>query len=374
MQAAVLHYPGNYDTIERGIADEPDVAPGADLSRTAAARASIHQWRIMAKFDISVVMAVEGRGDALPAILSSLEKQRLPAARYEVVLVFYGDSPKEHRQRAERHAAGAPMAVKILYEPSPNQVRAKNLGAVNTDGALLLFLDQDLYAGPQLLAAHVEAHSRADRPAAVLGPIKRSPSLPNGALTRWFMKHDLELMHSRTPDSPFVWSTCHCSLPRDSFLTDGGFNEMYCALRAADIVLAQRLKRSGNILTGMTGAPAYIWHQARFEEERRRFWREGYDLCKLSLAQKNPEIMYHFQISSSPARYRLDGLFTPFYVQACQVPQLDVRIHGMSCRRVFYHDRSSGARAAQSGHPPEMAELRDVAVETATGSDGAFEA
>ena len=70
----------------------------------------------MAKFDISVVMAVEGRVDALPALLSCLEKQRLPAARYEVILVFFGDSPREHRLRIERHATGAPMAVRTYYE------------------------------------------------------------------------------------------------------------------------------------------------------------------------------------------------------------------------------------------------------------------
>ena len=138
----------------------------------------------MSKFDISVVMAVEGRGDALPAILSSLEKQRLPAAHYEVLLVFYGDSPREHRLRVERHATGAPMTVRIYYEPSPNEVRAKNLGAVNAEGALLLFLDQDLYVDPGLLEAHVESHSRQERPTVLLGSITRSPSLPKGALTR----------------------------------------------------------------------------------------------------------------------------------------------------------------------------------------------
>lgn len=326
----------------------------------------------MAKFDISVVMAVEGRVDALPAILSCLEKQRLPAARYEVVLVFYGDFPREHRQRVERHATGAPMPVKTYYEPSPNEVRAKNLGAVNAEGALLLFLDQDLYVDPGLLEAHVESHHGQDRPAVVLGPITRSPSLPTGALTRWFMKHDLDIMTAVRPDSPFSWSSSHCSLPRDSFLADGGFRESYCSLRAANISLAQRLKREGHLMTALAGHPAYIWRQARFEDERRRFWREGYDLYKLSVAQKNPEILYYFRLSCSPARYRLDALFTPFYVQACQVPQLDVRIHGQSCQRVFHQDRRSGARAAQLGNPPDMADLRDMEFETVSKDGGAF--
>lgn len=326
----------------------------------------------MAKFDISVVMAVEGRVDALPSILSCLEKQRLPAARYEVVLVFFGDSTREHRLRIERYATGAPMAVRTYYESSQNEVRAKNLGAVNADGTLLLFVDQDLYVSPGLLEAHVEAHSQRDRPTVVLGSITRSPSLPKGALTRWFMKNDLDIMNADRPDSPFSWSSCHCSLPRESFLKDGGFSESYCALRAADITLAQRLKRAGHRMAALPGHPAYIWRQARFEDERRRFWREGYDLYKLSTAQKNPEILYYFRLSCSPARYRLETLFTPFYAQACQVPQLDMRIHGQSCQRVFFQDRRSGARAAMLGHPPDMAELRDMEFETVPKDGGAF--
>lgn len=327
----------------------------------------------MAKFEISVVMAFEGRGDALPAILSCLEKQRLPAANYEVILVFYGGSSREHRQRVERHTTGAPMAVRTYFEPSSIEVRAKNLGAVNAEGALLLFLDQDLYVDPGLLEAHVESHARQERPTVLLGPITRSPSLPKGALTRWFMKHDTDVMAAGRPDSPFSWSSCHCSLPRESFLKDGGFNESYGSLRAADIALAQRLKRAGHHMTALTGNPAYIWRQARFDDERRRFWREGYDLYKLSAAQKNPEILYYFRLSCSPARYRLDTLFTPFYVQACQVPQLDVRVHGQSCQRVFFQDRRSGARAAMLGNPPDVAELQGMELETVPKEGRPFE-
>lgn len=311
----------------------------------------------MTKFNISIVIALEGKVDALPMLLSCLEKQSLPAARYEVLLVFYGNTPREAFEMAERCTAGAPVPVKNLSEPSQNEVRAKNLGASNASGDVVLFLDQDLFAGPRLLAAHAEIHEIQDRPVVVMGTIERSRSISKGALTRWFMREELALMDAAMPDHPFYWSSQHCSLRRASFLEIGGFNETYVSGRAADIQLAQALIKSKHVMTAMQEYPAYIWREAQFEDERKRYWREGYDLCKLSQAKKNPGILYHFRLSSSVVRYRVDTLFAPFYIRACQVPQLDTRIHGQSCQHVFYLDRRSGARAALAGRPPD---LRDI--------------
>lgn len=313
----------------------------------------------MTKFKISVVMALEGKVDALPMLLSCLEKQSLPAAHYEVVLVFYGNTPREAFELIERYSTGTPMPVKSLYEPSQNEVRAKNLGAANATGDVLLFLDQDLFAGPRLLAAHAEIHETQSSPAVVMGTVERSRSLSRGALTRWFMREDLALMDAAMPDHPFFWSSRHCSLRREPFLKEGGFYEAYVSGRAADIQLIQILMRNKHVLTAMQDYPAYIWHEAEFEEERKRYRREGYDLCKLSLAQKNPGIMYHFRLSSSAVRYRLDNLFAPFYARACQAPHLDTRIHGQSCQHVFYHDRRSGAKEALMGRTPDVWDMQE---------------
>ncbi len=302
----------------------------------------------MPKTQISVVVVIENRAQALPAMLSCLEKQTLPAACYEVIFVLYGCSSNEDLVLAEHHTDSSPMSVKCLHAPAWDEVRAKNLGAFNAQGEWLLFLDQDLLAGSRLLSTHLEIHRQRQVQAIIQGPVGRSKSLHIGSLTRWFLHHDKDLMTADKPDAPFYWSSRHCSLPRALFVAGGGFNESYESPRAADIDFLQRTMRGGCAAITLPGSHAFIWREAHFDEERKRFWRDGFDLYRLSKAQKNPEILYHFQLRSTRMRFRVDSVFIPFYIKACQNTPLDIRIHGRSCLHVFMHDSRRGAKDAQT--------------------------
>jgi len=297
----------------------------------------------MLKTDITVIIALENRTRALPAILTCLAKQTLPAACYEVIFVLYGHSTREQLAVVEHYAAGAPMPVKCLYAPASSEVHARNVGAFSARGEWLLFLDQDLLAGPRLLSSHLDLHRKHPVRAIVQGAVERSKSLPAGSLTRWFMRHDKDLLAADRPDSPLYWSSRHCSLPHDFFIEGGGFNESYEVSRAADIVFLKRILRNGSAALTLPGVHAFIWREAQFEEERRRFWREGFDLCRLSRALKDPDIMFHFELYRAPIRFWMDDAFMPFYIKICREGPLDVRIHGKSCLRVFTHECRRGA-------------------------------
>ena len=301
--------------------------------------------KLIAQIDISIIIVVENRVEALPTLLSCLEKQSLPAGCYEVILVFYGNLSPEPLARVHHYAAGAPMAVQCLIENVPNEVAAKNLGAKNTSGRILLFLDQDLLAGPHLLSAHTAFHASSPIPKIIMGSIEKSPSLSRSKLTRWFLQHDQELMPADKADSPFFWSSRHCSIPRDIFQSANGFNEGYSASRASDLEFTLRIRKKCE-MTSLQECHAFIWHEARFHDERKRFFQEGFDLCQLSIAQKNPEILHHFQLNCSRTRFKMDSLFTPFYVRTCEEEPLDIRVHGPSCQRVFWHALHCGASAA----------------------------
>ncbi len=297
----------------------------------------------MLKTDITVVIALENRTRALPAMLACLTKQTLPAACYEVIFVLYGRSSKEQLSIAEHYASGAAMPVKCLYAPDSSEVHAKNVGAFSARGEWLLFLDQDLFAGPRLLSSHLELHKQHPARAIIQGAVERGKSLHTGSLTRWFMPHDKDIMAADKPDSPLYWSSRHCSLPHDFFIEGGGFDESYEASRAADILFLKQILRNGSAALTLPGMHAYIWREAPFEEERRRFWREGFDLCRLSKAIKAPEITYYFQLHSPAIRLWMDDAFMPFYIKTCGEVPLDVRIHGRSCMRVFTHECRRGA-------------------------------
>ncbi|MFA7692982.1 MAG: glycosyltransferase [Candidatus Hydrogenedentes bacterium] len=318
----------------------------------------------MATFSISAILVLEDKEEALPVLLTCFEKQTLPAALFEVVLVFYGKGDATNHDSVQRYISGMPMHIQSHFVSTQNAIVAKNIGATQATGDILFFLDQDLLASPKLLAAHRDLHENTDRPAVIMGTVERNQNLSRGSLTRWFMREDLALMDAGRADHAFYWSGRHCSFRRSSLLEAGGFNESFVSDRAADIQLAQEFLKHKHKMLAMQEHAAYIWHLVNFEKERRRYWREGYDLAKLSQERKNPAILYHFRLAPSSFRYHMSNLFAPFYIKSCTVPKLDTRIHGQSLQHIFHLARCSGARAALAGHPPHYQGMEEINVQS----------
>lgn len=296
--------------------------------------------------DLSVIIAVAHRADALPTLLSCLERQLLPASQYEVLIVSYVDDPLQ-QEVIHRYSVASPMQVRALQDAGGTEISAKNMGARYASGEWLLFLDQDLMPGTTLLGKHVQKQKSKGGRAIIMGGVRPHGNLPRGALTRWFMKEDRILMVVEQPDNPLHWSSRHCSLPRRTFLDDDGFSTAYASPRAADIDLACRMKSWKMPVQAFPKADAMIWHAVPFLEERRRFFIEGYDLHRLAENRGSLPIKQFFHLQSGRTQFWFDNLFTPFYERACQNAPLDVRVHGQSCRRIFTHDRRSGAQAAR---------------------------
>ncbi|NLN91819.1 MAG: glycosyltransferase [Candidatus Hydrogenedens sp.] len=300
----------------------------------------------MAQVEISVVVAAKDITDALPTLLLCFESQSMPTACYEVIFVSYGKVGEEALAQTEKFLAGASIAVKHLHEPSSSEAKAKNTGARQASGSLLLFLDPDLLAGPELLEKHVEVHREQGRPAIVFGQCAPHSTLPGGLLTRWFMKTDHVLMDVERPETLYHCSSRNFSMARRLFLDEKGFSEEYQAMRAADILFIKALKGKQFAPVRMPGIQAFIWHASGFKEECKRHYQEGYDLTRLALRFKDPEFAKKFGLVCSAFRFWLEELYMPFYIRTCHTRTLDMRLHGHSCRRVLTYERHRGARTA----------------------------
>lgn len=301
----------------------------------------------MGTIDISVVIAAKDITDAIPTLLVCLEQQSLPSARYEVLFISYGKISEEALIQAEKFLAGASIAVKHLYEPTSNEAKAKNFGAQAAKGELVLFLDPDLLAGPELLERHVQTHAEQDHPVVVFGQSAPHSTLPGGLLTRWFMKTDHVLMNVERPDALYHLASRNCSLSRPLFLEAGGFSEEYKAMRAADILFIKKMQKKNFVMLRMPGIQAFIWRSSTFQEECERHYQEGYDLTRLALLFKDIEFSRRFGLACSSFRFWVEELHMPFYVRTCHTRTLDMRVHGHSCRRVLTYERHRGGRAAR---------------------------
>ncbi len=172
---------------------------------------------------ISVVIPSGGFGNALHKCLLSLGEQTLPTSAYEVIVV---DDRPDAGMADDPPLPTISSAIEVLRSGGRGASAARNLGAQEARAPIVLFLDDDMVASPTLLARHLTHHDSVE-PVAVVGsylPHPVRPGLAAKAVALWWSQH-FETMR-RGGRETFVWMLSgNLSVPRDEFLTVGGFPE-----------------------------------------------------------------------------------------------------------------------------------------------------
>ena len=104
----------------------------------------------------SVIVPTVNRLQSLAAALGSLERQSAPAGAFEVVVVLDGctDGTEGWLRRYR-----PPFELRWCSQPNAGLAAARNRGAAEARLEVLLFLDDDVLATPDLVAAHLEAQA-----------------------------------------------------------------------------------------------------------------------------------------------------------------------------------------------------------------------
>jgi glycosyltransferase involved in cell wall biosynthesis/peptidoglycan/xylan/chitin deacetylase (PgdA/CDA1 family) len=126
-------------------------------------------------------------------------------------------------------AIACPFPKRVLVQPNAGAARARNHGAAQATGDILLFLDDDMMARSDLVQQHALAHATgAD---VVLGHIPLDPASPAGPLSeaigQWAEARAREL-GAREP-TMLDFLSGHFSIRRDAFDALGGFDERFTA-------------------------------------------------------------------------------------------------------------------------------------------------
>ncbi|MEV7228258.1 glycosyltransferase family 2 protein [Polymorphospora sp. NPDC051019] len=117
--------------------------------------------------ELSVVIPTHEDAQCLELTLRSLRRQSLAPERFEVIVVRDGGDGGDYTDVAD---AGKGLNLRLV-ELAERQGRAaaRNAGVRHASAGLLLFLDSDSYATPQLLERHLAHHLDTDRPAVLIG-------------------------------------------------------------------------------------------------------------------------------------------------------------------------------------------------------------
>jgi peptidoglycan/xylan/chitin deacetylase (PgdA/CDA1 family)/glycosyltransferase involved in cell wall biosynthesis len=179
------------------------------------------------------------------ASVTMLAAQDGPA--FEVIVVVDGSTDGT---ADTLRALDVPFPLRVVEQPNAGASRARNRGAGLAAGSVLLFLDDDMHAAPDLLRAHDDAYATgAD---AVIGHIPVHPDTPRTFLTRgldgWAEQRAHRLADSGGELTLADLLTGQLSVRREVFFALGGFDEDFTrggSFGGEDTDFGQRLLAAG---------------------------------------------------------------------------------------------------------------------------------
>lgn len=104
--------------------------------------------------DVSVIIPTYNRANSLQRTLDSLQMQTLPPDRFEVIVVDDGSS--DHTAEVCRKPYS--YLVQYIRQGNAGAASARNRGALESQGEILIFLDDDITINEQYVEALVNEH------------------------------------------------------------------------------------------------------------------------------------------------------------------------------------------------------------------------
>jgi glycosyltransferase involved in cell wall biosynthesis len=227
----------------------------------------------------SVVVPTFNSSALLDRCLLTFRAQKLTSADSLEVLVVDDGSTDQTSEVVRRHVV-ADSRFRYLHVPrtaSSSRSAARNRGAQEATGDILIFIDGDQLAPPTFIDRHLRHYQSTSARKAVIGFRKylRTPEAFNesflddggeeflGGIIKSDIRLDLlsRLSHPGG-DLKTAWHlffTCNVSVPRADFERAGGFNEEFRGWGLEDSELGYRLDRSGSQI--VFDDENFVYHQ-----------------------------------------------------------------------------------------------------------------
>lgn len=184
---------------------------------------------------VSVIIPVHNGGDNFRRCLLSVKE--LKPSPWEVIVVADGDTDGSWKLAEE-------FDLQVLRRPSPGgPAQARNLGAHNAKGNILLFIDADVTVPHDTITQVITSFQIYPDLDALIGSYDNEPFETN------FLSQYKNLLHhyvhqTSNREASTFWGACG-AIRREVFLKMGGFDKKYRRPSIEDIDLGYRLKKAG---------------------------------------------------------------------------------------------------------------------------------
>jgi glycosyltransferase involved in cell wall biosynthesis len=214
---------------------------------------------------LSVIIPTYDRAATLERCLEALVDQTCDGEQYEVVVADDGsadETPAVTRRFVDRDA---PPQVRSLRQENAGANAARNRAIEAAHGEIVLLINDDTIATPEMVAEHLAGHDRhPDDRVAVLGRVTVAPWLPPSRLARLHLDRAFASFEGRTELDWRAFFTCNVSVKK-SLLDRGGMFEERVRYHE-DLELSERLSHHGLRVTYRPEALGYHDHFLTEEE------------------------------------------------------------------------------------------------------------
>ena len=235
----------------------------------------------------SVVVPTLGITPSLCYVLQSLSAQTIDRRTYEVIVVVDGERPDPRSFDLLR--ALTPFRAFYL-DGHRGRNKARNVGIRNALGTIIVSLDGDMVASPDLLR-HYSMEPSVEASACIGSRLFVQPFPGMTGLAKTFQqllccctsKADFrDVMYCKTNNlreamEPFwAFSTCNATFPKDAALSVGLFDEDITGWGLADQEFAYRLwKHSRTVFVRVPAAVAVHVEHPRDSTQQERSWESN---------------------------------------------------------------------------------------------------
>jgi cellulose synthase/poly-beta-1,6-N-acetylglucosamine synthase-like glycosyltransferase len=214
---------------------------------------------------ISVVIPAHNALEGIRACLDALERQTVPQEKYEVIVVNDGLVDATAEVITDRYG------VSFLSQPQRGAAAARNLGAKQAQGEILLFTDADCVPESNWIEAMIAPFADQE----VVGVCGVVHTRQTGLLPRFIqLEYDYRYRNiARRRQIDFI-NTGTAGYRKYIFIESGGFREDL--LGAEDAELSFRLASAGHKMVFAPEAIVYHAHPESISEYVRRKRHYGY--------------------------------------------------------------------------------------------------
>jgi glycosyltransferase involved in cell wall biosynthesis len=234
----------------------------------------------------SVVIPAYNNGPLLSKGLPALAQQTVPADAFEVLVVDDGSTDGTEERFV---SLSLPESFRYIRQSNQGAAAARNRGASDARGHVLIFLDSDVVPDPTLLEEHLASHRVHDR---VL-TVGRTRALPAEHFDLFYqvLGDDIFSFDQGDEEKPLTFQQVlsrNLSLQRESFFKIGVFDQDFPRSGFEDIEFAYRATRLGFDLVYNPRAAGDHHHTGTLTEVGQ--WMYNYQASAALLMKKHPEI------------------------------------------------------------------------------------